>query len=98
MWKHFFRQLLGLPVGGPYRHVRIRFVGHGECRITARKRSTTVVIQTRTENGRRISQIRSSSLQRWNDGSPIEDESKNELLAATIYWLRTQGNAGEVVS
>lgn len=95
--KHFIRQLFGLPVGGKYKNVRIRFIGHDAFLIVAENRRATVHIRTSVHGGRRVSEIDRRSLERWEDGSPMAEEAKENLLGATVYWLNTQGNIAVVV-
>jgi hypothetical protein len=96
--KHFIRQLFGLPVGGEFKDVQIRFIGHGAFQITTGNRRAIVHIRTSIHDGRRVSEIARTSLENWEDGTPITEQTKEHLVKATVYWLQTQGNTAVVAS
>jgi hypothetical protein len=96
MLRHFIRQLFGLPVGGEFRDVRIRFMDHGRFRITVGKLATEIQISSKQLEGSRVSRIREDSLNQWSNGTALSQSEKARLIAATTYWLETQGNEVEL--
>jgi hypothetical protein len=97
MWRHFFRQLLGLPVGGPYSHVKARLYDHNVVQVAKGGRWTLVRVTTETVGRSRVSSVWfNDSMTEWNDGSPVSEDDRRELLSAVSYWLKTQGNQTQV--
>ena len=92
MWRHFFRQLFGLPVGGRFTDIQIGLIEHGTFRIRLANRSTRVGIHTEVIASRRVSTIITKTLSTWDDGAPIIASERLYLLDAATYWLETQGN------
>jgi hypothetical protein len=97
MWGHFFRQLFGWSVGGPFPDVRINLIDRGTYRVELNGRDVRLGIHTELIDNDRVSYILSQSFTTWSDGTALSAAEKAKVLDAAEYWLRTQGNSAHIV-